>query len=100
MNARVIKLDRTLVLVHNHEDHRPWKIRYGTINLEQVDTTIHAKNYKALDCTRLKVGDLVGFKDRQNQDKYGTVTRLNQKTASFWSEKKNTGAWPIPFCLK
>jgi len=34
----------------------------------------------------LKVGDAVGFRARQNQDKYGPVVALNQKTATILTQ--------------
>nr|MBA3321371.1 hypothetical protein [Pyrinomonadaceae bacterium] len=42
-----------------------------------------AAEQQALDRSRLKVGDAVGFRDRQNLDKYGRVVALNQKTATI-----------------
>ena len=32
---------------------------------------------------QLKVGDIVGFVDSSNEEKYGRVIRLNQKTATL-----------------
>lgn len=80
--ATILKLDRTYVLVQHQDASIRWKIRYYMINLENVDTDIKAPDRKKLDRTHLKVGDLVGFKDRQNQDLYGRITKLNPKTAS------------------
>ena len=81
--ATVIKLDRTTVLVYSHEDKKRWKIRYCMVNLDDVDTDINPASHKSLDRTQLKEGDLVGFRNRQNQEVYGRVIRLNQKSATI-----------------
>ena len=54
------------------------------VNLENVETDIqiNAKS-KGVERSQLKVGDLVGFVDKQNQEKYGYITGLNQKTVSI-----------------
>ena len=50
---------------------------------------------RGLDKSELKVGDMVGFQDKQNNDVYGEVIRLNQKTATIVT---NTGAkWRVAY---
>ena len=39
-----------------------------------------------LDKSQLKVGDMVGFQDNHNNDLYGKIIRLNQKTATIREE--------------
>jgi hypothetical protein len=39
-----------------------------------------------LDKSQIKVGDRVGFLDRQNNDVYGKVIRLNRKTATILTD--------------
>ena len=84
VKATIIKLNRTRLDVHNHLDHRTWSIRYCMVNLENVETDIqiNAKS-KGVERSQLKVGDLVGFMNKQNQEKYGYITGLNQKTVSI-----------------
>ncbi len=84
VKATVIKLNRTRLDIHNHLDHRTWSIRYCMVNLDNVETDIKSSSTsKGLDRSQLKVGDLVGFVDKQNREKYGYVTALNQKTVSI-----------------
>ncbi len=83
VNARVLKLNRTRLDVHNLLDHRDWSIRYCTVNLENVETDIKPTKTLGISRTELKIGDAVGFCDKQNQEKYGRVIALNQKTASI-----------------
>ena len=62
-----------------------WSIPFGAVNVEGVETDIGVgtAGSHGLDRSRLKVGDAVGFRDRQNQDRYGRVLALNQKTATI-----------------
>ena len=39
-----------------------------------------------LDKSQVKVGDRVGFRDRQNNDVYGKVIKLNRKTAAILTD--------------
>jgi hypothetical protein len=73
------------LLVENERDGELWSIPFGAVNLEGVETDIggFAAGQHGLDRSRLKVGDAVGFRNRQNQDKYGRVLALNQKTATI-----------------
>ena len=85
IKAAVIELHRTRLLVENQHDLGRWSIPFGAVNIDEVETDIRAvaPEQCVLDRSRLKVGDAVGFRDRQNQDKYGRVVGLNQKTATI-----------------
>lgn len=84
IEATVIELRRTRLLVENRHDKERWSIPFGAVNVDGVETEIRsAAEQQALDRSRLKVGDAIGFRDRQNQDKYGRVVTLNQKTATI-----------------
>ncbi len=69
------------------------------MNIDGVETDIRAfaQEQRALDRSRLKVGDAVGFRDRQNQDKYGRVVALNQKTATILTQDNQNGGWLTSF---
>ncbi len=84
IEATVRELHRTRLLVENRHDHKLWSISFGAVNVDRVDADIKtaAAEEQGLDRSRLKVGDAVGFRDRQNQDKYGRVLALNQKTVT------------------
>jgi hypothetical protein len=82
ISATVEETQRTMLVVRNHSDGKFWKIRYCTVNIDGVDTDIHADHGK-VDRNKLKVGDTVGFYDQQQQEQYGEVIRLNQKTATL-----------------
>ncbi len=84
IEARVLELHRTRLLVENRHDKGRWSIPFGAVNIDRVETDIRAgAEQRAIDRSQLKVGDAIGFHDRQNQDKYGRVVALNQKTATI-----------------
>ena len=49
---------------------------------------------KGWDATRVAVGDTVGFFDRDGNERYGKVTRLNQKTVTLDCDN---GKWRVPY---
>ncbi len=83
IEAKVIKLMRTRLLVENTDDQKRWEIPLYWVNLDEVNTDIITSSRMGLDKSQLRVGDMVGFQDRQNNDVHGEVIRLNQKTATI-----------------
>jgi len=82
VEATVIKLNRTRLLVKNSYDKQQWNIPFYWVNLDRVDTDIVFSSKNGVEKGQLKVGDVVGFQDKQNNDVYGEITRLNRKTAT------------------
>lgn len=98
IEARIVKLKRTRLLVENQKDKKRWDIPFYYINLAWVDTEIKTSSSSVgLDKSQLKLGDKVGFLDEQNNDLYGEVVRLNQKTATVILEDKTE--WRVPYRL-
>ena len=84
VEAAILELRRTRLLVKNLGDGKPWLIPFCAVSIDEVETDLRtAPGHNALDRSSLKVGDQIGFRDRQNQDKYGQVIALNQKTATI-----------------
>jgi hypothetical protein len=83
IDAHVLKIMRTRMLVQNIHDQEKWEIPLFYVNLDEVDTDIINQSKEGLDKSQLKVGDMVGFQDKQNNDVNGKITRLNQKTATI-----------------
>ena len=84
VSASVIELRRTRLLIENQHDKERWSIPFGAVNIEEVETDLRAAAApQGLERSRLKVGDAVGFRDRQNQDRYGQVLALNPKTVAI-----------------
>ncbi len=98
IKASVLELNRTRLVVENHEDKKQWSIRFCSVNLEGVAVDLHPVSARQpLDRSLLQVGDHVGFRDRQNREKYGRVHDLNQKTATVLT---NSGErWRVAYAF-
>lgn len=83
IEATILKIMRTRLLVKNIDDQQKWEIPLYHVNLDRVNTDIICQARDGLDKSQLKVGDVVGFQDNQNNDVNGKIIRLNQKTATI-----------------
>jgi hypothetical protein len=83
IEAKIIRLKRTQLLVKNVLDQKEWIIPVYWVNLDGENTDIIAPSKKGLDKSQLKVGEIVGFLDKQNNDVHGEIVRLNQKTVTI-----------------
>ena len=97
IEAKVVKLKRTRLLVENKHDKQRWDIPFYLVNLDSVDTDITLSSTMGLDKSQLKVGDRVGFRDGQNNDVYGEVIRLNRKTATILTDDHTN--WRVGYGL-
>lgn len=82
VEAILLRINRTRAEVKNVGDGKPWTIPFYLIELEGQDVAIAPQQRRALDRNSLRVGDRVGFKDRQGQERFGQVVKLNPKSAS------------------
>lgn len=97
IEAKVIKLKRTRLLVENKHDNQRWDIPFHWVNLDNVNTDIEVSPKVGLDKSQLKIGDEVGFLGRQDTEVYGEVIRLNQKTATVLVDEHEQ--WRVPYGL-
>lgn len=81
--AKLIKFQRTKVLVENLEDHEEWSSPYYALNIHGANVTITENVQEGLGRNEVAVGDQVGFFDRDGNERYGKVIRLNQKTVTL-----------------
>jgi len=95
VEASIIELKRTRVLVRNRHDGAFWNIPFYHINLDHGDVSISASTGR-LDRNSLKVGDKVSFKDRKGNELFGEVIKLNQKTAGVLV---GTTQWKVSYRL-
>lgn len=93
--ASIIELKRTRLLVKNRHDGKLWDIPYYHINLDRANTAISSSTGR-LDRNSLKVGDKVAFKDRKGNELFGSVIKLNQKTAGVLV---GTTRWKVGYSL-
>ncbi len=98
IERNVTKAKKTRCLVKHVEDGALWNIPFYYINLDDVDTDIKpSENQKGIAKAVLKVGDRVGFKGKEQEDLYGEVIRLNQKTATIQVGPKSQ--WRVSYSL-
>ncbi len=81
VDAVIMELKRTRVLVRNTKDGALWNIPFYYINADNLDADISATHSRRVDRNVLKVGDKVCFKDKKGVELFGKVIKLNQKTA-------------------
>lgn len=95
IDAIVLKVMRKQLVVQNISDQKKWQIPLYWVNLDNVHTDITNNSKNGLDKSQLKVGDLVGFLDKRNNELTGKVIRLNQKTATVSTPKH--GEWRVSY---
>ncbi len=91
IDAVILKIQKTRCLVRNVKDQKNWNIPFYYINLDDVDTAIQPKpQTTGIPRSALQIGALVGFKDRNHQELFGVVIRLNPKTATVKVSEQHT----------
>ena len=87
VSASVDKVNRSTVDVTNLEDGKRWRIELAAVNTggSQGQANPQRSNSQ-LSRHDLSVGQVVGFQDRDNQDRFGTIIRLNPKTVTLECE--------------
>jgi len=84
VDAVILKIQITRCLVRNIKDQKTWNLPFYYLNLDDVDPDIKpARNAVGIPKNTLKVGARVGFKDKNNNELFGEVIRLNPKTATI-----------------
>ena len=90
IEAEILKIRRTRVLVQNLHDQAKWTIPLYFVNLDKVETDIINSSKEGLDKTQLKVGDMVVFLDKEQNDLHG-----NQwgRTRLIFDRSKRLTSW-------
>ena len=60
-----------------------WLIPYAAINIDGTDVQIRENKAQGLGRNEVSIGDVVGFMDRDHQQRIGKIVRLNDKTVSL-----------------
>jgi hypothetical protein len=94
--AKLLRINRTRAEIENLGDGKRWSIPFHQIDLVGEDVTIATQKRQAVDRNRLSVGDRVAFKDRDGQERFGQVVKLNTKSASV---QVGTVRWRVSYGL-
>ncbi len=98
IDAVIEEIRRNSVCVRNKNDGKPWIIPFYFINLQNTNTDIHIRSaHKKLDRNQLQVGENISFTGRDDQEMYGTIVQLNQKTVSVLTQ--NGERWRVGYGL-
>ena len=79
----VLEMRRKQVVVLDMDDARRWLISYAAINLDGSDVQIRENKTQGLGRNEVAIGDIVGFVDRDHNQRTGKIIRLNDKTVSL-----------------
>ena len=81
VEAKILKFNKTRCLVKNIIDGLRWNITYASINTEDEVVEINMNQKYGVKKSELRVGDTISYVSRDNLQVFGTVVKLNPKTA-------------------
>ena len=93
--ARILEIRRTRAVVQPVPTGERWAVPMFAINLQGAHTDI-APGKTGLDRLLLKIGDAVGFPDKDGNDRFGQVIKLNPKRAKI---DTGQGVWAVPYSM-
>lgn len=81
--GQILELRRIQAVVLDLATQKRWLISYAAINLDGADVEIREKPRQGLGRNEVATGDVVGFLDRNHQQRSGRILRLNDKTVTL-----------------
>jgi hypothetical protein len=72
----LLEMRRKQAVVVDLADARKWLISYGAINLDGSDVQIRENKAQGLGRNEVGIGDVVGFVDRDQNQRTGKIIRL------------------------
>lgn len=103
-SGKVVEIKANQVTVHEDGTRSHWKMSYAAIDPGEASERFEGPTPTAIQPPLLKPGpedfrrgDKVSFTDKYLQPQIGTITRINQRTASVDCEG-GTG-WRVPFAM-
>ena len=92
--GQVLELRRKQAVVLDLDDTKRWIISYAAINLDGLDVEIREQKSQGLGRNEVAIGDVVGFVDRDQQQRTGKIIRLNDKTVTL---QCGQGQWRVAY---
>jgi hypothetical protein len=81
--GQLIEMRRKQAVVLDLETQKRWLISYAAINLDGADVEIREQPKQGLGRNAVAIGDVVGFVDKNHQQRSGKILRLNDKTVTL-----------------
>jgi hypothetical protein len=81
--GQLLEMRRKQAVVLELETQKRWLISYAAINLDGADVEIREQPKQGLGRNAVAIGDVVGFVDRDQQQRSGKILRLNDKTVTL-----------------
>lgn len=81
--GQLLEMRRKQAVVLDRETRKRWLISYAAINLDGADVEIREQPRQGLSRQSVAIGDIVGFMDRNHQQRSGRIIRLNDKTVTL-----------------
>ncbi len=94
--GQVLELRRKELVVLDLEEPMRWKLSYAAINLDGADVQIREQKPQGLGRNEVSLGDVVGFLDRDQQQRTGKIIRLNDKTVTLQCDRMQ---WRVAYSL-
>jgi len=94
--GQVLELRRKQAVVLDIATQKRWLISYAAINLDGADVEIREKPRQGLGRNEVATGDVVGFMDRNQQQRSGRILRLNDKTVTLMCGQQQ---WRVAYGL-
>jgi len=98
VEAEVLELKRTRLLVRNKNDMKQWDIPFYMVNVEDIPVDIvRPEKPGGINRHEIRVGDFVGFRGKANNNLRGRVIRINPKTVTLFVEPSQK--WRVPYSM-
>jgi len=94
--GQVLELRRKQAVVLDLATQKRWLISYAAVNLDGADVEIREKPRRGLGRNEVAIGDVVGFMDREHQQRSGQILRLNDKTVTLMCGRQQ---WRVAYGL-
>ena len=81
--GQILELRRKQAVILDLATQKRWLISYAALNLDGADVEIREEPKQGLGRNEVAIGDIVGFVDRNHQERSGQIVRLNDKTVTL-----------------
>lgn len=92
----ILEMRRSQLLVMETESAQRWLIDYAAVNLDGADIDIRERPTRGLGRQEVAVGDVIGFQDREGDQRSGEIIRLNDKTVTVLCDGQR---WRVSYAL-